>query len=171
MRNGSAIPIANFQFNETSPAAPGTVASSQPVIGGVDPVLPGVCGFLSDYDGAEIVAEFGGATGGTLDVYVQTSPDEGAHWYDMIHFPQAAAGSGAKVYQAPISTATTTTTTTAIGKDLSPALANGAVVNGAMTDRIRLVMVAGAGTSAGTSVVVKVCPQRPRVREGGETSA
>jgi hypothetical protein len=44
------------------------------------------------------------------------------------------------------------------------------VVNGAFSDRLRLVMVAGVSTTAGAPVVVRICPQRARIREGGEST-
>jgi hypothetical protein len=161
------MPIATFVFNETSPSSPRTAASSQPVAG-ADAYLglpPGVAGLIGDYKGAQLVADLVGATGGTLDVYVQNSPDGGLNWYDVVHFPQIAAGAALASYSAPISTATATSVPTQVGKNLSPALAANKVVNGALTDRLRLVMVAGLGTTAGAQVVVRVCPQRRRVRE------
>lgn len=163
------MPVANYIFVETSPAAAGTAASSATVLGGTDAGLPGgVCGLIGDYEGAEVIAELVGATGGTLDVYVQLSPDAGQNWFDVIHYPQLASGAAAIVYQSPLSTATNTATPIVVGKNLSPALAVNVVVNGAFTDRLRLVMKAGSGTSAGAQVVVRVCPQRSRARETGE---
>lgn len=161
---------AVFVFSETSPAAPGTAASSQTVSGGAGPLgyLPnGVAGPICDFDACDVIAELRGATGGTLDVYVQISPDDGANWYDIIHFPQLANGAAAVIYQAPISNATTTTFSVVVGKNLSPALTvsgTTGVVNGAFSDRMRLVMVAGSGTSAGAAIVVRVAAQRS---EGG----
>lgn len=153
--------IGTFIFSETSPNAAGTVASSQAV---TNSTIAGVAAPLDDWDAIDVTAEFGGATGGTLDVYIQVSPDQGASWYDIIHFSQATALSAMKFYQAPLSLATTTTAPVAVGKNLSPSLGAGSasVVNGAWCDRARLVMVAGTGTSAGTSVVVKMAPQRVR---------
>jgi hypothetical protein len=167
------MPVANYVFSETSPAAAGAAASSQVVTGGVDTGIPnGVCGLIGDYEGAEVIAELQGATGGTLQVWVQLSPDEGANWYDVVAFPQITAGAAIAYYQAPLSTATNTTAPVAVGKNLSPSLASGSstgqVVNGAFTDRMRLVMKAGTGTSAGAQVTVRVCPQRSRIRETGE---
>lgn len=149
-----------FIFSETSPSAAGTVASSQPVQSAGSNFPAGVAGPMADYDAVDVIAEFGGATGGTLDVYVQISPDDGANWYDIIHFTQAAAASAVKVYQAPISNATTTATPVAVGKNLVPVLAANTVVNGAFSDRMRLVMVAGSGTTLGTIVKVTLAPQR-----------
>jgi len=160
------MPIASFIFNETSPATAGTAASSNAVTGAASWLPAGVAGPLDDYEGVDIVAELQGATGGTLDVYVQLCPD-GQNWYDVIHFAQQAAAGSLNIYQATLSLATTTTAPIAVGKNLSPALAASTVVNGAWTDRLRLVMKAGASTSAGAPVVVRVTPQRSRVRESG----
>lgn len=166
------MPVANYVFTETSPSSAGTVASSNLVSGGIDNGIPnGVCGLIGDYDSCQVSAELVGATGGTLNVYLQSSPDEGANWYDVIAWPQLASGASAVIYKSPLSNATMTTTTTVVGKNLSPALnpgSTGAVVNGALTDRCRLVMVAGAGTSAGASVVVRLSAQRARLRETGD---
>jgi hypothetical protein len=163
------MPVANYTFVEVSPAAPGTIASSQLVSGGIDNgIANGICGLIGDYDGADIIADLLGATGGSLDVYVQLSPDEGTNWYDIIHYPTLAAGAAAVSYHTPVSLSTFTSTCAVVGKNLSPKLSAGTVINGAFTDRLRLVMVAGASTSAGAAVVVRVCPQRSRIRETGE---
>ena len=128
---------------------------------------------MDDYDSVGIDADLVGATGGTLDVYVQQSPDQSGTFYDVVHFPQLAAGAAAVSYSAPISQATTTTAPQSVGKNLNPALGiglpGGAVVNGAFSDRFRLVMVAGSGTTQGAKVVVRISPQRSRIREAGDT--
>ena len=167
------MPLQNFQFNETSPAAAGTVASSQVVTGSLAAnVQAGVAGWVDDYESIDLAIDLQGATGGSLDVYVQISPNNGAHWYDIIHFPQVLAGAALVHYQVPLSQATNTLTATQVGKDLSPALGLvsgivGAVINGAFGDRFRLVMVAGAGTSAGAPVMCSIQAQRSRLREAG----
>ena len=158
--------LANFVFTETTPAAAGTVASLAAVQNAASYLPSGVAGPMDEYDAVDVIAEIQGATGGNLDVYVQTSPDGGINWYDIIHFPQATAASAVKYYQAPISNATATTAPVVVGKNLVPALAANVVVNGAFSDRMRLVFVAGAGTSAGAVVVVRVVPQRSAVKLG-----
>jgi hypothetical protein len=158
--------IANFVFTETSPGAAGTVASSQAVQNASSYFPSGVAGPMEDYDAVLIAAELKGATGDVLDVYVQMSPDMGLNWYDIVHFAQLTAGVALKSYLAPISNATTTTAPTLTGKNLVPALAVNTVVNGAFSDRMRLVMVAGAATSLGAAVVVRIMPQRSWDREG-----
>jgi hypothetical protein len=156
---------AYFAFSETSPASASTAASSQPVQNAGSFLPAGVAGPMQSYDAVDVIAELKGATGGTLDVYLQISPNDGIDWFDLIHWPQLGAGASAVIYQAPISNATATTTTTVVGKNLSPTLGSatpttGVVVNGAFSDRMRLVMVAGTSTSAGAAVVVRVSPQR-----------
>jgi hypothetical protein len=162
--------IGQFLFSETTPAAASTVASSQPVTGDNANYLPaGVAGPLDDWEGVDVIAEITGATGGTLNVYLQGTSDGGTSWYDMIAWPQAAAGAAAKYYKSPLSLATTTSVPIQVGKNLVPALTGTVtVVNGAWTDRVRLIFVAGSGTSAGAVVVVRLAPQRARVREHGE---
>jgi hypothetical protein len=157
---------AYFLFTETSPAAPGTAASSQPVAGAGSNFPTGVAAPMQDYEAVDVIAELKGATGGTLDVYLQISPDDGGSWFDVVHWPQLSAGAAAVTYQSPLSNATTTSTPVVVGKNLSPALAANTVVNGAFTDRMRVVMVAGTSTSAGAPVTVRIAPQRS---EGGRT--
>ena len=151
---------AIFVFSETSPAAPGTAVSSQSVQSAGGNLATGVAGPMADYDAVDVIAELKGATGGTLDVYVQISPDDGISWYDLIHFQQLASAAAVMYYQAPVSNATTTTQPILVGKNLVPALAVNTVVNGAFSDRMRLVMVAGVSTTVGAPVIVRISPQR-----------
>jgi hypothetical protein len=158
---------ANFVFSETSPAAAGTAASSQAVMNAGSFLPAGVAGPMQDFDAVDVTAEITGATGGTLSLYLQLSNDDGQSWYDIIAWPSASAGASVKYYQSPLSNATNTSTPLVVGKNLAPALSPGTVVNGAFSDRLRLVMVAGAGTSAGAPVVVRVSPQRSEGGRGG----
>ena len=151
--------FANFVFSETSPAAAGTAASSQKVQGGGTSYPAGVAAPIDEYESHDIVAELVGATGGTLDVYVQTSHDGGVNWYDKIHFAQLADGAAAVIYRTSTSNAQNGATPQAVGKNLSPQLGNNVTLNGPASDRMRLLMVAGAGTSAGAKVIVKVTSQ------------
>lgn len=116
---------------------------------------------LNQFDAICIVATLAGATGGTLDVYLQACVDDlGTNWVDYAHFPQLAAGaaSSTKVWtvsraaqQATLTTVGTGTATTA-----SVALAANTIVGGEFGDRLRVVLVAGAGTSGGTAVVIRI---------------
>lgn len=150
----------------------GTAASSQVVTGSLSAgIPPGVAGLFDDYDSVDVAAEINANTGGTLAVYLQVSPDGGINWYDVVAWQIAPAASGVKYFQSPLSLATTTSSAVQVGKNLSPALASSTststVVNGAFTDRCRLVMVSGSGTSVGGAVIVRLCAQRGRLREAG----
>jgi len=90
-----------------------------------------------------------GATGGTLDVYIQYSPDGGTTWVDYAHFPQLAAGAGATSRVWSASKNAQQTTLTSVGTGASPALGANTIVGGDWGDRLRVVAVAGASTSAG----------------------
>lgn len=147
-----------YVFVETSPGAPGTAVSSLAVQNSA--FAAGIAGPLNDGDALDIVADLVGATGGTLDVYIQTSPDGGPSWYDAVHFPQLAAGAAAVKYRAPVSLFTNSVTPIVVGKNLTPSIAVNTVLNGAFGDRCRLVMVAGAGTSQGAAVRITVQAQR-----------
>jgi hypothetical protein len=165
------LPLQTFIFSEVSPAAAGTAVSSQVVTGDLAANMPaGVAGLIDDYESIDVIAELKGATGGTLAVWLQTSPDGGLTWFDSIAWPVATAGAATVYYASPLSQATTTTAPSVVGKNLAPALSNastGSVVNGSFGDRFRLVMQAGTGTSAGVAVVVRVSAQRSRLREAG----
>ena len=108
-----------FQWTETTPAAAGTACST----GTVTNTDPGsAAGILSssNLDEAEmltIVFEGPGATGGTLDVYVQTFLD--AHWYDLCHIKQLANGAVATKLQYICGRANQQTGTV-VGIDRSP---------------------------------------------------
>lgn len=159
--------ITPFIFNETSPSAPGTAVSSQPVQNVTAPYPNGVATPIDDSDALDIFAELVGATGGTLDVYGQVSPDGGMNWTEVVHFPQLAAGAAAIKYQAPVSLFTNATVPVVVGKNLVPALAVNTIVNGSYSDRFRLVFVAGSGTTAGAAIKVTVTPQRSFPRNVG----
>ena len=155
--------ITPYIFTETSPAAPGTALSTQAVSN--SGFLAGIAGPLNDGDALAIAADLVGATGGTLDVFVQISPDGGTNWYDMVHFAQLAGGAAATKLFAPVSLFTNITTPVVVGKNLTPLLATNTVVNGAFSDRCRLVFVAGAGTTVGAAVRITVTPQRSYPRK------
>ena len=123
----------------TSPVAAGTAA------------VAGVGGF-SEYEAITIFATITGATGGALDVYVQHSPD-GVTWYDFVHFAQASAAAPAVSYAVAPSL---NNSIVAIGSGTTPALTAGGCAGGHWFDQLRVLYVAGSGTSAGAAQVVKV---------------
>lgn len=155
--------LATFILQETTPAAPGTAASAVAWTSAGSFLPAGVAGPLGDYDAIDIVAELVGATGGTLDVYVQTSHDGGQTWYDSVHFTQLTASGSAAIWRTSVThfAQPSSAAPVAVGKNLSPALAANTTVQGGWGDRARLVYVAGSGTSAGASIRVTVSAQRP----------
>lgn len=161
--------LSPFIFAETTPAAVSTVASSQSVSSAASYLPVGVAGPLDDSDALDIVAELpANTTGGSIDVYVQSNPDgAGVNWFDILHFPQQLTGAGAVKYQAPVSLFTNITQPVVVGKNLSPAVAANTVVNGAYSDRCRLVMVAGSGANAGSAIKVTIAAQRSWNRGNG----
>jgi hypothetical protein len=151
--------LTTYIFQETSPSSAQTAASSQAVQGAASWAPGGVAAGMLDRlgdSGLDVEAELVGATGGTLDVYVQYSPDQGANFFDLIHFAQLAGGAAAVKYRAAVSSFNTATVPVAVGKNNAPALAAAAIVHGPWGDRLRLLMVAGSGTTAGAAVRVTV---------------
>lgn len=123
----------------TSPTAAGTAANT-------------AAGGFSVYKSVTFKATITGATGGTLDVYVQHSADN-VVWDDYIHFPQAAAAAAAVSYSYDPALNDSIVT---VGGGTTPALAAGSVAGGHPMDYLRVLYVAGASTSAGAAQSVKV---------------
>ncbi len=111
---------------------------------------------IGQYRSMMIFATIQGATGGTLDIYLQASPDNGTTWIDYAHFPQLAAAAAAINRVWVVSKSGQQTTLTAVGTGTSPALAVNTIVGGEWGDRIRVVFVSGAGTTAGASQTIKL---------------
>lgn len=109
---------------------------------------------LGDYESMAVYASLAGPTGGTLDVYIQFSPDGGTTWVDYAHFAQQAAAAAANYKVFTVSRASQQTTVQTVGINASPALAANTVVGGTWGDRLRVVTVSGVGTSAGVAISV-----------------
>jgi hypothetical protein len=130
-------------LNFTSPASATTVAQT-PVTG------------LGPYRSMIVFANIQGGTGGTLDIYIQFSPDSGTTWVDYAHFAQLAAGAAAITRMFAVSKSGQQTTLQTVGTGTSPALAASTIVGGDWGDRLRVVAVAGASTSAGAAQVISL---------------
>lgn len=117
---------------------------------------------LHRYDWVTVDATLQGATGGTLDVYLQrlvtrddTTGDE--VWADFAHFPQLAAAAAAAHYtfdsqpSSGISLVGEGDATTA-----GVAIAVNTVIGGTTGSELRVVFVSGAGTSAGKSQIIRL---------------
>lgn len=142
-----------FSVSGTSPAAAGRAVIGKPV------------GGLESYDDFVVVASLVGATGGTLDIYLQRQVDTNL-WVDWIHFPQLAGGAAAVKYSAaamPPASATPTVVGTSaddVTSGAAPVLAANTVVAGHPGSNVRVVAVAGSGTSVGAAVDVRIMAHR-----------
>jgi hypothetical protein len=130
-----------FNLSYTSPAAASTVAQTD------------VRG-LGAYHSLSIYSNLQGTTGGTLDVYLQYSPDGGTTFVDYAHFPQLAAGAAAATRVWNVTKLAQQTTLTTVGTGTNPALAANSILGGDWGDRLRVLSVAGAGTTAGAGQTI-----------------
>lgn len=150
-------------FSQATAAAPGTAASSVAVTGTAPGAVAGVAMLapvgLETFEALAVSAVLVGPTGGTLDVYIQTSHDGGTTWVDYAHFAQVAATVTAR-YTFAVSKAGQLLVPAVVGFGLTPALPAATVVGGAWGDRMRLVLVTGAGTSVAGSVIVRIAADK-----------
>lgn len=137
--HGVTPSTTTYDFSVTSPAAAGT-SNGTPT---GDLSLVSVCAFY-----ASVV----GATGGTLDIYIQASIDGGTTYYDMAHLPQLAAGAAAIVYSFGVNRGGIGAAPVVGGDGV---LAVNTIIPGSLGRLMRMKLVAGASTSAGAVLVVK----------------
>lgn len=136
--------VVHGAITGTSPAAASTAAVGSTLVG------------VEKYAALQIACEVQGATGGTLDLYIQTSFDGTVFW-DLIHLPQLAAAAAAVKYMVNLPNMGATAITV-VGKTGTPALAANTVTGGVGSwgRSLRLLAVAGAGTSAGAVQTITV---------------
>jgi hypothetical protein len=160
------MPITEYVWSETSPSSPGTATSVNAVSGVSSGIANGVIGYLDDYRSLRFFAELTGATGGSLQVTIESSAD-GSNWYEYLSWPSITSGAGLAYYSASTSLSAGTSSILAVGKGSVSAIAANKVVGGAHGSMLRLLMTAGSGTTVGAPVLVRISAQRPRVREAG----
>jgi hypothetical protein len=114
---------------------------------------------LTKAEGLVIDATLTGATGGTLDVYLQRKVADDS-WFDWVHFPQLADGAATKRYTVTITGNGSTIVEVGGGSDASPgvALAANTAVDVTPGGDVRIVFVAGVGTSAGAAQTINITP-------------
>ncbi len=136
--------LTSVAADQTSPAAAGA-ATTTPQTG------------FSKFFTYAFLGNLRGATGGTLDIVIEHSPD-GVNWYELGHFPQQAAAAAATAVFAVKSSGGGSIT--AVGKNLTTTtvLAVSVFIGAPYFDTWRVRYVAGASTSAGAaqSVVVQL---------------
>lgn len=131
-----------------------TVKATSPATAG-NAVL-GIISGLDRYAYFVVDALLAGATGGLLDVYLQrkvVEADGTTRWVDWLHFPQLTAGATAQNYTA---TPTASAGINAVGAGTSPTLAANTFIGGHPGAEVRVLAVAGSGTSAGASQSVTI---------------
>ena len=117
-------------------------------------------GFFRNANKLVLDASLLGATGGTLDVYLQRKVATDV-WRDFVHFPQLAAGAAAIRYTVTISGNGATLVVVGTGTDASagtPALAVNTVVDVIPGGDIRMVFVSGVSTTLGAAQTVIITP-------------
>lgn len=116
---------------------------------------------LQEFDWFDVTAELQGATGGTLDVYLQRK-EAADTWKDWVHFPQLAAAAAAVKYHVPGNGSIAAITVIGGGTDATPGvvLAANTACGGLPGSALRVVFVAGAGTSAGAAQTVRISAHR-----------
>jgi hypothetical protein len=119
---------------------------------------------VDHYSAIRVVATLQGATGDTLDVYLQSSWDNGTTWFDIAHFAQLAAAAGATTKTVTFAREQQSTTATAVGKDASPALAANTFLGGEFGGLVRAYFVPGASTSAGAAQTIYILGTDARLR-------
>lgn len=137
----------NFVLTATSPAAPGTDVTLVS-----DPATQSLVGYRS----MSIESTIQGATGGTLDVSVQVSYDKGVTWSEYIRYSQLAAGAAQTTLITAHSRSIGTTVPQAIGKGTTSVLTAPLGRAGEWGDRLRVMFVAGASTSAGAAQTFRI---------------
>lgn len=105
-------------------------------------------GGIDVIESLDVVAATLGATGGTLDLVIETSPD-GVTYTEHMHFVQIAAAAPAAV-QRGFSTRWGNIAPLAVGQGVNQVLA-AATIAGAPQRFLRLIGKGGAGTSAGAA--------------------
>lgn len=126
----------------------GSISGNSPAAGSAAAIGNPIRG-LARYDAIQIVCNVEGISGETLDLYLQSSWDNGTTWLDWAHLPQLAAGASATIYSISVPQMGATGITE-IGSGSSPALAAGSVLGGAWGPMMRVYAVP-SGTATGVA--------------------
>lgn len=150
--------MRTYVITGTTPAAPGNA-----VIGTIAPdptlVAPSITGDLSQFESMTITAILQGATGGTLDVYIQSAIDDtGTLWNDFVHYTQIPAAAASSTTRWTTCRWNQSSAAPVVTGDL--VLAQTQFIPGEWGERIRVKVVAGAGTSAGAPLTIRFQPNR-----------
>jgi hypothetical protein len=136
----------------TSPASATTAVEAQVFKGSM----------FARAEGLVIDAALAAPVSGALDVYLQRKLGTN-EWVDWVHFPQLAAGTSKK-YSFSITGNGASIVEVGGGTDAAPgvALAANTAVDVTPGGDVRIVFVAGTGTSAGASNKIRITPYTER---------
>lgn len=152
--------INYIDLSGTSQATAGTTQIGAKVAPDASLTSPNANCDLSQYEKISVVAQLQGATGGTLDVYLQAF--DGVDWVDYAHFAQQAAAAPANSQwlepQDP-----SAVSITPVGRNATPALAAAACVGGHPGDRLRVVTVTGSGVTVGAAYLIRLICKKERM--------
>lgn len=145
-----AVTSALFDLSASSPNSNSQVAQA-PLTG------------LGVYRSLDIYMQIQGATGGTLDMALYTSPDLGVTWVEYARLHSFAAAAAQITRRWSVSRGQQQTTIQTVSSFLNgnappaaPALSADTIVGGDFGDRIRLVFFAGTGTTVGAAQTIKI---------------
>lgn len=138
------------------PIKPKTISGSSPASASTAVVGSALNG-LSECDWFMIDATIIGGTGGTVDAWLQRKVEGTDNWRDWIRFPQVSAAS-TKHYSVQVMSSisiyeVSQGTTASPG---TPTIVANTSIGGHPGDKVRLVVTAGAGTSAGATQTVRI---------------
>lgn len=148
LAGASRADVVSIDLSGTSPSTVTTAV-------GVSPAVD-----IGLYSTCSVVFTVQGATGGTLDVYLQTRFKQlgtAGFWVDVAHLPQVAAGAGVATFATSLTRWSSSTPAFVSGLNtasLTPALPVNTVLSGVLGIQIRTVYKTGAGTTAGAAQAI-----------------
>jgi hypothetical protein len=119
---------------------------------------------VDNFSAIRVVGVLRGATGDTLDVFLQSSWDNGTTWWDIGHFVQMAAAAAVTTKTVTYAREQQNTTAVAVGSGASPALAANTFLGGDFGGLVRAYFVPGASTSAGAAQAIHILGIDARLR-------
>lgn len=119
---------------------------------------------VDNFSAIRVVGILQGATGDTLDVYLQASWNGGTTWWDIGHFVQMAAAAAVTTRTVTYAREQQNTSTVAIGGGASPALAANTFLGGDFGGLIRAYFVPGASTTQGATQTIHILGTDARLR-------
>jgi len=142
--------MAGIEIRDLSGTSPATASTAAGAV---------IANGLDQFDWFTVDAVLTGATGGALDVYLQR--DVNGTWVDWLHFTQLAAGAAA--VRTTIDSQSIENGPIAVGSGTSPILTAGKFSCMHPGEKVRVLYVAGASTSAGATQTIIITGWKRRI--------